>query len=145
MPSDSPDLAVQQDLLEVYKTISNGNLEALQFCIAWQHYCHNIDDQVDRDNPGNLMCSAEEVAANYFNAFCLYNSPFWVKNKDLLFILIPVITSDYIDSCSLQNTNDHLRSCGNTMLKAVAYICGGWVLLRQVSPILNKFSDKQQR
>lgn len=126
----------QQEILEkLYKEIANNDEEAYKFIIAWQKYCHQVDDTVDED----LEC--ESIVESHFTAFAIYNSNYWMKYKDLLGILIPLITSDYIDSniSTLPNI-ELLRGNGNLMLKAIAFIQGGWVLLRSVSPQINNLS-----
>lgn len=143
MPIDHPDLKSQERLMELYKLISNGDEDAFKFIIAWGHYVHNIDDQVDKDK-GNMQ-SAEDICANYFNAFVLYNSNFWIKNRTMLLPLIPLITNDYLNSSDKAlKSSDYLRSSGNNMLKMIAYITGDWPLLRQVSPMIDQLSSEQQ-
>lgn len=137
MPADNTSLEVQTALMELYRTVAANNEEAFRFIIAWQHFCHNIDDDVDGQNG---MDKVENKIANYFQAAAIYSSNYYTKNAAHLFILIPLISSDYIDSNGNIPQSTFLKGTGNNMLKAVAFIEGGWDLLRKVSPILNNLS-----
>lgn len=143
---DHPSQESQASLASLYQRIANGDEECLKFIIGYQHYCHNIDDQVDRDKPENMQ-GIEDICANYFNAYAIYNSNYWKKNHQELGLFIPVITSEYIESgdTSMMEQKAFLAGQGNLMLKAIAYIQGGWPLLREVTPLITRLSLEQHK
>lgn len=133
----------QEELERLYQEIANGDEEAFRFVIAWQLYCHGIDDIVDGDEK-----SSEGIVAVFFTSCELYNSNFWLRHGRELHILVPVITNDYADSNSqnkkiTKEQKDFLRSTGNNMLLAVSYITGGYPLMRKLSPKIREMSFRE--
>ena len=110
-----------------------GNKDAMQFTDCWFNYCHGIDDAVDTMEDGRPIMSRDELIGLFFKAAVMYNSRFWKTYSDMLFPIVLQVTNEYADSVAwekspkphLRAMGDVMRTCGNTMFKMVALICGG--------------------
>lgn len=128
----------QEELERIYQEAANGNDEAFRFIVAWQTYCHGIDDLVDED-----IKEKRQTINLFFQAATLYSSNYWLKYSHALYPLIALITVDFADSNEPEMPNSQfLAASGNNMIKAVAFIQGGYSLLEQVSGKLNKLSAR---
>lgn len=126
-------------LQELYRTIANGNEDAYRFVVGWQAHSHSVDDIIDGEAK-----SPEQIIASFFSLTVIHQSNYWIKNREYLYITVALVTSDYADSNIKDMPQaDFLRSTGNNLLKAVAFLEGGYSLLRKVSPIINRLSYKE--
>lgn len=124
-----------EEVEQLYLTIAHGDEEAYKFILAWQAYCHGIDDIVDGE-----VKDVEGKVAVFFTAAAIFTSNYWAKNKHALYPLVAIITGDYVDSNTSIPQADVLRGSGNNMLIAVAFLQGGYSLMRHITPKLRKLS-----
>lgn len=123
----------------LYDEIAMGNKEAYLFIHAWQQYCHSIDDIVDGD-----VKDSEGIISTFFTAAAIFNSNFWKEYGKELYLVVALITNDYVDSNNtLMPQKDFLRGTGNNMLMAIAFIIGGYSHMRNISPKLRILSFKE--
>ena len=128
-----------EDVEKLYMEASNGNDEAFKFLIGFNNYCHGIDDIVDGE-----VKDSEGIVAIFFTAAVIFHNNYWIKNSKHLLPVLILITNDYVDSNNeKEKLRDMLRFCGNNMIKIVAFIEGGYELMRQVSPKLNALSYRE--
>lgn len=134
-PKDASD--AQQWNIELCR----GNRDAMIFCDLWYNYCHGIDDLIDTLRDGRPLMSKEQMISLFFKAAILYNSPFFVTNRDVLFPIILQVTNTYQDSVKWERSSkphlramaDVFRTCGNEMFVIVALLCGGEQHMRVMS------------
>lgn len=115
------------------EALCNGDASAMAFCNLWYTYCHSIDDILDTMRDGRPRMSKDELLSTFFNAAMLYNSAFFVANRNLLMPIVLDITANYAVSVGWEKSPaTHLRAmanvfrtCGNRMYYMVALICGG--------------------
>jgi hypothetical protein len=113
--------------------LCKGNQDAMAFNDQWYNYCHGIDDLIDTMEDGRPAMSRDEIIGLFFKAAVMYNSRFWKMYSELLFPIVLQVTNEYADSVAwekspkkhLRAMADVMRTCGNTMYKMVALICGG--------------------
>jgi hypothetical protein len=129
----------QADKLALLKQVCNGDEDAVRFLSAWQIYVNAIDDIVDGDVPRRAACRSHGMANE------LYSCPFYRKHEARLQLLVQLITCAYQDSEELiektvnlpreyaLQLSDVLRHAGAEMVRAVAYLTGGWNNLRKWS------------
>lgn len=119
-----------------------GNAEAADWLAQWQAYVHAIDDQVDGAvDPAERT---EQLLGTLAGASELYTHPFFLRHAAQLQLLIVLVTSAYADSVAFEQSStnwkrewaDHWRHVGAEVALAVAYLCGGYLHLRQMSPEL---------
>ena len=118
-----------------------GNPDAMAFCDLWHHYCHGIDDLIDTMKDGRPVMNQDQIIGLFFHAAVLYNSPFFVAHRTLLFPIVLDITATYSDSVAWEKSPkshlrliaDVLRTCGGQMYFMVALICGGPEHMRTMS------------
>lgn len=128
--------------LEWNVMLCKGDQEAMAFNDMWYRYCHAIDDLIDTMEDGRPMMNAEQMLEIFALAAMLYNSPFFVRHRDVLFPIALQVTNSYSDSVAWEQSPinrrrimaDCLRTCGNEMFNMVALIKGGWKHLRDLSP-----------
>ena len=121
-----------------YQRVCCGNTEALDFLRRWTIYAHAVDDIVDGD-----LTNKEGIIAAFIAAGELYTHPFFQKHQGLLCGVIVSVTNQWADTVSIENNNtsskdlkewaEHARHCGQEMVAAVAYLCGGWQHARSMS------------
>lgn len=125
-------------LSDEVKSLCKGNEPAIHFCTLWFLDRHRIDDLIDeRDKVSN-----EEILEMLICAAGLYNSPFYLANRVMLYPIVLMITNQFADSVKWERDDlehrktmaDVLRCCGNEMFFAVAAIIGGWDHVRMWSP-----------
>lgn len=125
-----------------------NNSEAMAFCEMWFIFCHACDDLIDNMEDGRPTTPPENILSTFALAAVLYNSPFYVQHRNMLFPMVLSVTNAYADSVAWErspiqrrrNIADVLRCCGNEMLFIVAMIIGGWKHARKVSPIIRERS-----
>lgn len=123
-----------------------GDKEAMSFNDLWYHYVHGIDDLIDTMEDGKPAMSQEQIIALFINAAMLYNCPFFVRHRDLLFPTVILVTNSYADSVAWEKSSinrrrvmaDCLRCCGDEMYYMVAMIKGGWEAMRKYSPVIRE-------
>lgn len=127
---------LNKELEEIYLKASNGNKEALSFLIAWNIYISKIDDLIDGDLKGT-----EEILKLFIGSAEMFSSNFYVAHRQILLPVIYLIANDYADSEKMktapelwkQQVADHLRFCGNTMIRIVSCICNNYQTMREIS------------
>ncbi len=141
MQTGKPDEPTEELCHAFTVEICKGNKAAEEFCRLWYGYCHAIDDLIDTKEDGRPTMSNEAILAIFANAALLYNSPFYVLHRNMLFPLVLHVTNAYADSvvwekspnAHRRNIADVFRCCGDDMLIIVAMICGSWENGRAVS------------
>ncbi len=116
-----------------------GNENAASFIKAWKGYVHSIDDIIDGETK-----SAEGIIAVFMQAAFLYSHPFYLENIAALRQLVVNCTNAYADSVAWEKDvtpwkrsfSDHYRHFAAEMIIAVAFICGGYEHMREVSRYL---------
>jgi hypothetical protein len=130
-------------LPSLYAAACNGNDSALSFVIAFNKYAHGIDDIIDGD-----MTDKEEIIKVFVQGNIVFGHPFYLANITRLQPVYMLCASAYADSVKWGGSDkdgqrsmaDVLRFVGNEMLFAVALICGGYELLRAISPAIRERS-----
>lgn len=130
-------------VIQFYEMASAGDQDAMNFLRLFHAYSHSIDDLLDlkQFNPETLL----KVLAN---ANIVYSSPFYSRHAHRLHLVIANVTNAFADSIAWARSRDEwkkqwadtLRFSGNEMVLAVAMICGGFGLMRQMSPLLKELS-----
>lgn len=126
-----------KEIVAIYQEVCHGHPDALAFVVAFHAYCHQIDDLIDGDtayNPENLL-------RVLMSANALYSTPFYLQHAWRLQPVIASITNTYADSVAWETSDepwkqrvaDVIRQCGNDMILTVAWIVGGWSLMRAIS------------
>lgn len=118
-----------------------GNESAMTYCNLWYDYCHGIDDLIDTLRDGRPRMSKEQMVSLFFKAALLYNSEFFIANRNILFPIVLQVTNTYQDSVAweqspkshLRQMADVFRTCGNEMFVMVALLCGGEGHMRKMS------------
>jgi hypothetical protein len=119
--------------------LTKGNQKAADFLHKWKAYVHGIDDIVDGD-----IKTAEETIAVFMHAAFLYADPFYLEHLPRLHQIVVNCTNAYADSVAWEksevewqrNFSDHFRHFAAEMVLAVAFICGGYHHMRQVSLLI---------
>ena len=122
-----------QEAVKWNTELCGGNQSAMAFNDLFYKYCHAIDDLIDTMRDGRPRMSKDEIISIYFNAALLYNSTFFVANREMLFPIILDITGTYAVSVAWEQSPekhrriiaDVFRTCGNRMYYMVALLCGG--------------------
>jgi hypothetical protein len=123
------------------EALCKGNIHAMQFCDLWYRYCHGIDDLIDTMKDGRPTMSKDQMVSLFFTAALLYNTEFFVQNRNLLCPIVLQVTNTYRDSIAweqspryhLRQMGDVFRTCGNEMYVMVALVCGGEAHMREMS------------
>lgn len=121
--------------------LCQGNQAAMAFCDLWYRYCHGIDDLIDTLRDGRPRMSKEQMVSLFFNAALLYNSEFFIRNREILCPIVLQVTNTYQDSIAWEHASkphlramaDVFRTCGNEIFVMVALICGGEAHMRKMS------------
>lgn len=122
-----------EKLERLYQEASCGNEEAFKFLLAWNKYCHGIDDVID-----DQIKDPQQIISIFVLGTSLYNSNFWIKFQRDLYLTVILIANDFCDSnLEIEPFKDILRFSGNYMVKSVAFICGGYDCMRNISNKLN--------
>lgn len=129
----------QEQLEAFYRETCQGREDAYAFICAWQTFCSAVDDLNDGDIKG-----VDALSRTFFVSIQTLTSNFWQQHGRDLYLLSALITNDYIDShnCDVK-FRDFLRSNGNQMLMAVAFICGGFDHLRKMSLKIREISYRE--
>ena len=117
-----------------------NNQEAANFLRLWSSYVHGIDDIIDGDRKGG-----EALLEVFMMAAFVYTHPFFLKNMAELRQIAVNCTNAYADTVMWEkndgwkkNFSDHYRHFGAEMVLAVATICGGYLHMREASPVLRE-------
>lgn len=124
--------------------ICNGDKDAMQFNDLWYKYVHDIDDLLDTRTDERPIMSTDQILGIFASAAVLYNCPFFVRHRNLLFPIVLSITNTYANSVAWersplkrrQQMADVWRTCGNEMYDMVSMITGGWNRARETSPLI---------
>jgi len=130
-------------LPELHERAAAGNPEARDWLGLWGDYCHEIDDLID-----NRVQSTEIWIKLLIHANVLYSANFYNRHARELELVVATITSAYADSVKWEGEkcdwkrqwSDTLRFAGSEMVLAVASICGGFELVRELSPLLREIN-----
>ena len=132
-------------LESLYTKACGNNREALAFLICWAKLAHRIDDIVDKD-----ITTPEEIIRTFVLSTELFSCNFYVANRQSLLPILYLVFNDYADSEKMKGSSiawkrdlsDQLRFCGNNLIKAVAGICCGYDVIREISEVLWEDSNK---
>ena len=121
--------------------LCKGNEQAMQTCDLWYSAVHGLDDLVDSLQDGRPRMSREQMIKLFFTFACLYNSPFYVANRDTLFPIVAQVTNTWADSVAwehspkahLRTMADVFRICGDEFFIMVALLTGGYEHMRTMS------------
>lgn len=144
VPEVTPENAKQA--LEWNVMLCKGDQEAMIFNDMWYRYCHAIDDLIDTMEDGRPMMNAEQMLEIFALAAMLYNSPFFVRHRDMLFPIVLQVTSAFADSVAWERSpikhrrtiSNVLSACGDELYFTVALICGGWSHMRSISATIRE-------
>ncbi len=117
---------------------------AMRFLIAFNDYCHFIDDLVD----GEKEKSPENICRMGAMACMLYSSTFYQQYCMQLYPIVLVVTNEYADSVAFSDGDaawkhahaDVMRHCGNNMIMTVVALVAGYDALRKISPLIRENS-----
>src|SRR5678816_756184 len=120
-----------QDAVEAVKwntELCLGDRSAMAFCDMWYRYCHGIDDLIDTLRDGRPRMSKDQMISLFFHAALIYNSDFFIRNREMLFPIVMQVTNTYRDSVEWEHASrahmrlmaDVFRTCGNEMYVIVA-------------------------
>lgn len=140
---------IQNDakLLARLQEILHPQPDAVKFFLAWNEYCHYIDDLVD----GDIERTPESILKMGAMAAAIYSSNFYHRYYTQLYPVVLMITNEYGDSVKWERSNeewkhrqaDTLRHCGNNMLMVIVGIVGGYDAMREVSEMIRTTSYTQ--
>lgn len=114
---------------EIILAAANGNKFAAQFLTAYAARCHHVDDSFDLDKP---ICIGDAEAAWLFE---LAVNPFWNDHKATLLPVMMLATNAWMDSNNMPAgvMRDVVKGYWHEVVWLVAFICGGWQHMREVS------------
>lgn len=126
-----------------YIMAANGNQEALYFMVAWHEHCHEVDDLID-----DHVTDPQKWLRAIANLNALYSTAFYIRYALDLRLTVMTITNAYADSLLWENDTvewkkhwaDVIRHTGLEMIYAVAYITGGYDLMRSISLQLKEYA-----
>lgn len=125
---------------EIVKTAANGDAEAHAFLVAWLRWIHLIDDITDGDVPARQTVLVGRWSCD------LFCCPFFQRYHTSLLPLIQLMSCTFEDSLDLESSPyphertiaDVIRHTGGDMIRLVAFITGGYELMRTVSVPLRR-------
>lgn len=132
------------ELAAFYRECCCGREDAFLFLLAFHRHAHVVDDLIDEGWTAEGMLGAfameQEVSA----------MPFYRRHEAELRMAWALVRNGYADAVAFERRvagperriADVIRFAGNEMVRAVAFICGGWDHLRVVSPLLWALSWK---
>lgn len=120
------------------REVCMGNQDAMEFLYAFTHFCHFVDDAVDKDSEITPEVAAQ-VSLQW--TLTLLFSEFAKKNAEGLASLFTQGWSAWVDSCRLEKHPDHRFRIGADVLKSfygevvfwTASKCGGYDHMRAMS------------
>lgn len=126
--------------------ILEGHKDARDFVFMYCQYVHAIDDCVDEER------STEQTARTIKLAALVFNSAYWNKWKQTLYVLERVIYCNYFDSVEWEKSNEAwkrrdakvLNQSGYLMIFAVILIELGEDKLKEVSLRMREYMHKTQ-
>lgn len=130
---------------EILKLASNDDDEAFKFVLLWSSYSHKFDDLVDGDTE---LTAANMVECNNILQRML-SGVFYQRHPEMLGLQLYLVGEAYAASEQFKDaapdSNERewanfLRHAGNDVIRAVAAITGGEVLLKEVSKKLRQYS-----
>ena len=130
--------------------MSNGNVAAFEFMKCFWSFTHMYDDLVDRDKPVSSEVAGEHLI-EMIRQF-LFND-FFCQHKTLLFPLLVSTVNRWVDGDEWEASSDpHKRAaatfvrCGDVDLyHFIAYLTGGWDLMRQTKGARAYDQDKPKQ
>ena len=121
------------------KWLTCGNESAGEFLRQWRAYVHGIDDIIDKE-----ITAPEEIIGVFMQAAFVYSHPFYLAHLIELRQIVINCTNAYADVVAWENSTDdwkqqfadHYRHFGAEMVIAIAFICGGYLHMREASKLL---------
>lgn len=112
-----------------------GNESAAHFLSLWNNLIEQADDVVDETTTPEFKIQTFQL----FNE--VYSHPFYLAHVREFSLLIALINNAYADSeaCAQSNLEwkkqlgDVLRHSAGELIRATAYICGGYEHMRSIS------------
>lgn len=128
------------NLQEVVKTAANGQPEAEAFLVAWMRWIHLIDDVADGDLHRRNVVQVSRWACD------LFCCAFFQRYRDNLLPLVQLMACTFEDSLDMESSAikwerdiaDVIRHTGADMIRIVAFITGGYDLMRHISVPLRR-------
>lgn len=126
--------------------ILEGHKDARDFVAMYCEYAHAIDDCVDEEQ------SVEQTAKTIKLAAQVFNSAYWSKWKQALYVLERMIYCNYFDSVKWEKSEEEwknrdakvLNQSGYLMIFAVILIELGEDKLKEVSLRIREYMHKTQ-
>ena len=120
-----------------------GNIEAQDFLLAVGDYVELWDDLIDKD----AEITEQRIHASLSNGILMAFNPFVRTNSEFIRAFIVQMINSYLDSEKLKKSNKkeirniafHIRNHPLELYQAVAFCCGGWSHLREMSPRIREF------
>ena len=121
--------------LQEREFIANGNREAADFLDRFSLLLQAADDVVDEPADAEFKISTFQL----FNE--VYSHPFYLRHVREFSLVVTLFNSSYADAEQAKHSNlkwkqelaDVLRHSSAELIRAVAYLCGGWSHLRAMS------------
>lgn len=131
-------MTLPPERLKVLAMVCKDNQAAMVFCEAFVQWVHWIDDLVDKDK---LWLPRDVVTVNLNAALAFSDNAFFQQHKPQLMPLIIQAFRAYGDSNYFEKRQevrdrraaDILKSTYHEVVWHVAYICGGWEHLTEVT------------
>jgi hypothetical protein len=116
----------------LYVEACNGREDALRFMVAFNQLAHAVDNLVDEKQGAEALFQVLTMEQSVMSC------GFYREHEAELRLVWTLVRNGYADSLALreERITDVIRFAGNEMVRAVAFICGGWELLRKLSPLL---------
>jgi hypothetical protein len=107
-----------------------GNQSAMAFCDLYYAHAHSWDDLIDTMRDGRPRMSREQILSILFGTALMYNSSFFIANREMLFPIFLDVLGTYAVSVGWeQSPKEHLRkiadisrTCGNRVYYMVGLI-----------------------
>jgi hypothetical protein len=123
--------------------IANDDADAARFLRAFVAHCHMLDDVIDRD----AVVDDERLIQSEAAMLLQMGNPFFQKHATLL---IPLIINGYnawLDANRMEKSPDENVARAADVVKGfyhevcwqVAFICGGWAHMRNVTRTLREY------
>lgn len=115
----------------IYRLASGGDLDAYVWLLAFHVWAHRLDDFMDEGPPPR-----DQVFDLAADAVPLFSGAWYSRHAGTLGPVLAVVADQYRASHDLDlpiTLREGLRLAGNQVVLAVAYLCGGRPLVRQVA------------
>lgn len=135
-------IELDQRLFDRLNQILTRDSEAVRFIVAFNEYCHAVDDIID----GDAKVDKEFIIKTFIQATALYSSNFYHKYAVQLYPIVLNLTNSYADSVKWEGAeekwkrdiSDVLRMSANDMITIVVGLVGGYDAMREVSCLMRE-------